>query len=96
MEVIFIPKDDFESLVSKVDIVTKHITKYFLKSGEVLMDNEEFIRLMKVSKRTAQSWRDKKLITFSQVGSKVYYLRSDVDLFLAKYKVEADKLIPRD
>lgn len=96
MEVVLIPKDDFESLVSKVDLVTKHVTKYFLKSGEVLMDNEEFIRLMKVSKRTAQTWRDKKLISFSQVGSKVYYLRSDVDFFISRYRVEAGILIPRD
>ena len=96
MEVVLIPKDDFESLVSKVDLVTKHITKYFLKSGEVLMDNEEFIRLMKVSKRTAQTWRDKKFISYSQVGSKVYYLRSDVDIFISSYRIEAGILIPRD
>jgi D-tyrosyl-tRNA(Tyr) deacylase len=96
MEVVLIPKDDFESLVSKVDLVTKHITKYFLKSGEVLMDNEEFIRLMKVSKRTAQTWRDKKFISYSQVGSKVYYLRSDVDIFISRYRIEAGIPILRD
>jgi len=96
MEVVLIPKDDFESLVSKVDLVTKHITKYFLKSGEVLMDNEEFIRLMKVSKRTAQTWRDKKFISYSQVGSKVYYLRSDVDIFITRYRIEAGIPILRD
>jgi len=96
MEVVLIPKDDFESLVSKVDLVTKHIAKYFLNSGEVLMDNEEFIRLMKVSKRTAQTWRDKKHISISQVGSKVYYLRSDVDIFISSYRIEAGILIPRD
>jgi hypothetical protein len=37
---------------------------------------------MKISKRTAQTWRDEGKISFSQVGSKIYYKLSDVEKLL--------------
>lgn len=46
------------------------------------MDNNQFINLMKISKRTAQQWRDSKTIRFSQIGSKIYYQLSDIKLLL--------------
>ena len=49
------------------------------------MDNEEFIQLMGISKRTAQGWRDEGKISFSQVGNKIYYKQSDVDKLLAEH-----------
>ncbi|MFZ1610422.1 MAG: helix-turn-helix domain-containing protein [Chitinophagales bacterium] len=49
------------------------------------IDNAEFIKLMKISKRTAQLWRDEGKIAFSQIGNKIYYKHSDVDELLKKY-----------
>jgi len=34
---------------------------------------------LKISKRTAQTWRDEGKISFSQVGNKIYYKLSDVE-----------------
>lgn len=45
---------------------------------DVFFDNQEFMLLMNSSKRTAQKWRNKKIIEFSQVGNKIYYRLSDV------------------
>lgn len=39
---------------------------------------------MNISKRTAQSWRDEGIVSFSQVGSKIYYRMSDVQKLLDK------------
>ena len=44
---------------------------------------------MNISKRTAQEWRNKKIIEFSQVGNKIYYRLADVLDLLQKYKVQA-------
>ena len=52
---------------------------------ETFLDNQEFIMLMKVSKRTAQTWRDEGKISFSQVGSKIYYKLSDVEKLLQEH-----------
>ena len=48
----------------------------------VFFDNQEFMLLMNISKRTAQEWRNKKIIEFSQVGNKIYYRLSDIKKLL--------------
>ena len=49
-----------------------------LNPEDVILDNQEFIKLMNISKRTAQEWRNKKIIHCSQVGNKIYYRLSDI------------------
>lgn len=49
---------------------------------DVFFDNGEFMKLMNISKRTAQEWRNKKVIEFSQVGNKIYYRLSDIKKLL--------------
>lgn len=49
---------------------------------DVFFDNQEFMKLMNISKRTAQEWRNKKIILFTQVGNKIYYKLSDVKKLL--------------
>jgi hypothetical protein len=53
--------------------------------AQVFFDNQEFIQLMNISKRTAQAWRDSGMIAFSQVGSKIYYRLPDIMQMLEKY-----------
>ena len=42
------------------------------------MDNEEAGRLLRLSPRTLQTMRDKRLIACAQIGKKFYYRREDV------------------
>lgn len=53
-------------------------------NNDVFLDNQEFLQVMNISKRTAQSWRDEGIISFSQVGSKIYYRFSDIEELLNK------------
>lgn len=65
-----------------------------LKQGdpnEVFVDNQEFLQIMNVSKRTAQAWRDQKTIAFSQVGNKIYYKMGDIMKLLEKNRIEANQ-----
>ena len=52
---------------------------------ETFLDNQEFLQLMKISKRTAQTWRDEGRISFSQVGNKLYYKLTDVEKLLTEH-----------
>ena len=47
--------------------------------------NDEILELLKVSRRTLSNWRDKGLIGFSQVGSKIYYNQADVEGFMNQH-----------
>jgi len=44
--------------------------------------NEEFMKLMSISVRTAQLWRDQGLISYSQISGKIYYRMSDIQKLL--------------
>ena len=58
---------------------------------DVFLDNQEFIQTMKISKRTAQTWRDEGVIAFSQVGNKIYYRVSDINELLNKNRSRATR-----
>lgn len=67
------------------------VTKKQGPPEEAIIDNETFLKLMKVSRRTGQSWRDEGIISFSQIGSKIYYQMSDVQKLLDSHKIKASK-----
>ena len=79
MEAIILSKDQFEELVAKMNEVLEKLNSKTAPKQDVFLDNEEFIKTMKISRRTAQTWRDEGKISFSQVGNKIYYKLSDVE-----------------
>ena len=79
MEVFILSKAQFAELTSRLDSLQNQLSTQTNASKKSFMDNEEFIQLMGISKRTAQGWRDEGKISFSQVGSKIYYKLSDVE-----------------
>ena len=85
MEAIILSKEQFDALMSKIDDIHHKINSKNLPKQEVFLDNEEFIKMLKISRRTAQTWRDEGKISFSQVGNKIYYKLSDVEKTMDEY-----------
>lgn len=79
MEAIILSKDQFEELVAKMNEVLEKLNSKTAPKQEIFLDNEELIAMLKISRRTAQTWRDEGKISFSQVGNKIYYKLSDVE-----------------
>ena len=79
MEAIIFTKDQFTDLMTKLDTIQNQISLRTEGKKETFLDNQEFLLLLKISKRTAQTWRDEGKISFSQVGNKIYYKLSDVE-----------------
>ena len=79
MEAIIFTKDQFTDLMTKLDTIQNQISLKSDGKKETFLDNQEFLLLLKISKRTAQTWRDEGKISFSQVGNKIYYKLSDVE-----------------
>jgi hypothetical protein len=90
MEAMILTKDQYVEIMDKLENIADTITLRNDKS-EIFLDNQEFLIKMKISKRTAQTWRDEGRISFSQVGNKIYYKLSDVEELLEKYYVRAFK-----
>jgi len=68
--------EKIHSRISELALNVK--TKQHLDYKDVFLDNQEFIQLMKISKRLAQSWRNSGFIGFSQLNNKIYYRLSDI------------------
>lgn len=86
MEAIIITKDQFEQLIAKIDDINDRLTNTNPKRTETYLNNKQFMEMLDVSLRTAQTWRDEGKITFSQVGNKIYYKLSDVEKFIQNYR----------
>ena len=82
MEAIILSKDQYAELVARLDEITQRLNTKNEPKKDTFLDNQEFLILMKISKRTAQTWRDEGRISFSQVGNKIYYKLSDVEKLL--------------
>ena len=87
MDAVILTKDQYQNLLAHIEEIKSSITLSGKDSKDPFLDNQQFIQLMNISKRTAQSWRDEGIIAFSQVGGKIYYRMSDVQKLLdSNYK----------
>tara|TARA_R110001606_G_scaffold221757_1_gene369432 strand:+ start:3556 stop:3843 length:288 start_codon:yes stop_codon:yes gene_type:complete len=84
MEAVILTAEQYNNLVSRLDKLNSTLESNQKPSQETFLDNQEFIQLMHISKRTAQTWRDEGKISFSQIGSKIYYKMKDVEVLLDK------------
>jgi hypothetical protein len=90
MEIIAIEKRTFEQMKqSFVDFANqvKGLCRTGLNKTEWL-DNESVCKLLRISKRTLQSYRDNGTIPFSQIGHKCYYKASDIEQIINKQQVK--------
>lgn len=70
-------KDKLEILTTKINKLQKNTLDY------QIIDNADFIQLMKISNSTAKNWRNKGIISYSQIENKIYYKVVDIEKLLA-------------
>lgn len=88
MEAIILSKEQFTTMLNSLEEIKAKLEQK-KDPEENFIDNQEFLLLMKISKRTAQTWRDEGKISFAQVGNKIYYKMADVGELLQKHYVKA-------
>ncbi len=84
MDAIILSKDQFDFINAHLEQIKSYLSNKQKDPKDEFLDNQEFLQLMNISKRTAQTWRDEGIISFSQIGSKIYYRMSDVQTLLDK------------
>lgn len=95
MEAIILSKNQYNELLKKIDELKTSLDEKQKNPKDIFVDNQEFLQLMNISKRTAQTWRDEGVVSFSQIGSKIYYRMSDVEKLLEKNYNKAFKKVKR-
>ncbi len=53
------------------------------------LTSQEVCEILKISSRTLQTYRDRKQISFSQTGPKIYYKKSDIDKYLDDHYIKS-------
>jgi Helix-turn-helix domain len=91
MEVITFETATFKELWNQVELIKQLIQQKEKHFTEQWIDNQELMKLLKISKRTAQNYRDAGVLAFSQIGNKIYYKISDIDLLMKKHYQKAFK-----
>lgn len=76
-----------EKMFKEIQEQLKNLTvilkeKQKMNPEDLFCDNQEFMQIMNISKRTAQLWRDTGYIGFSQLGNKIYYRITDIQSLL--------------
>ena len=82
MEVITFQSEVYKDITGKLEAMQQLLSAKEKEPKEKWLDNQELMLLLKISKRTAQHYRDSGKISFSQVGNKLYYKLSDVEALL--------------
>lgn len=54
-----------------------------------ILDNNDLQKMLKISKRTLQTWRNEGVIAYSQINSKLFYRLSDVISMLNNKKISS-------
>ena len=87
MEVITIESEAFNKIATQIEEIRSSIERQEKQKpfSDPWLDNDEVCQLLKISKRTLQSYRDEGDLSFSQIGAKIYYKASDVNAFLQQH-----------
>lgn len=79
-------KEFFQSLERMLDGISRMAKENKPPlNGERFLGNGEVAKLLKVSIRTLQDWRDNNIIPYIQIKGKIIYRQSDIDRILQNY-----------
>jgi len=78
MKAIIVEKEAIDNLIRRIDEIHEDVKSKNLSPEHIVYDNYRLQEELNISSRLAQSWRDQGIITFSQIGNKIYYKLSDV------------------
>jgi len=88
MEIRMIEGKTFEKLKMCLADLLAQVDTLYVEPHNGWLDNQAVCRRLNISKRSLQTFRDKGLIPYSQIGHKCFYKQEDVAEFLEKNRVE--------
>jgi len=91
MKEIILSEEAYEKIHDRLKAIEGTLKLKQHDNRNLFLDNQEFLQVMNISKRTAQTWRDSGLIAYAQIGSKIYYKMADILDLLDKHHKPAVK-----
>jgi len=92
MTMIMVPEEEWRTLHDTLEQIIDLIPRRNADdSGSEWIESEDARKILGVSPKTWQNYRDKRIIPFSQIGRKIYVNRADLDAFLRKHRIDSRK-----
>lgn len=87
-----VPEEEWRNLHDTLEQIIDLITRRNADdSNNDWIESDDARKLLGVSPKTWQNYRDQRLIPFSQIGRKIYVNRADLDAFLRKHRIASRK-----
>lgn len=92
MTMIMVPEEDWRNLHDTLEQIIDLITRRNADaSNSEWIESDEARKLLGVSPKTWQNYRDQCLIPFSPIGRKIYVNRADFDAFHRSHRIDTRK-----
>lgn len=92
MTMMMVPEEEWRNLHDTLERIIDLITRRNADdSNSEWIESEDARKILGVSPKTWQNYRDKRIIPFSQIGRKIYVNRADLDAFLRQHRIDSRK-----
>jgi hypothetical protein len=91
MELITFESEAYKELIKNINEIKTNLNGKINQNplSDTWLDIQETCLLLKISKRTLQSYRDNGILPFSQIAGKIYFRATDIEAHLLKHYVKA-------
>ena len=87
MTMVVLPQEALAEILDVVRRAAEQQQSTSNKNDDEWLTSEEARKILGVSPKTWQNYRDRGIIPFSQTGRKIYVLRSDLDNYLKSHRI---------
>ena len=89
---VVIPQEEWLSLHEKLDRLAELVANRNASDRESeWIESDAARKMLGVSPKTWQNYRDQRIIPFSQIGRKIYVNRADLESFMRSHYINARK-----
>jgi len=90
MQLEIITRNEWQDFKEElVKVVTQEVNKKLSQDRSKCLTTKEVCQHLNITPKTLQTYRDKYIISFTQVGSKIFFTLDDINDFLNNYKIKS-------
>ena len=89
---VVIPQEEWLNLHEKLDKLAELVTNRNVEDkNSEWIESEAARKMLGISPKTWQNYRDQRVIPFSQIGRKIYVNRGDLESFMRSHYIKSRK-----